>query len=535
MAGPGKLAAFLQNQRTAFLQDLHDGRAQGWVVAMGNEAGDLDSLASSIAYATLSSTLDPPHRSLPLLLTPKKYMTLRPENILALTAAGIPTQKSAGGAEADEIFLHLEDLPVDASELAERGIKFALVDHNTLLPPFRNPNAEGTGQEETEDPVVAIIDHHANDGNHNHASPRIIQIPTGSTTSLVTTYFKAKWEQAIQQSGNATLEPPPTELATLLLSGILIDTGALKAGDNVKTTDTDREAAEFLWRVSSPQVTSMYASDSTTTNGSTGMTLESLQAGLIAPELSAFANSLFEAKNDVSSLSTHELLLRDYKEYTMHTAAAAAAAAATASSGESLTVGLSTVPMGLSLWLTRDAPHNGLVPGWQNFVAAMDEWMVERGLDIAGVLTSFNDPPKVPSGAATNVGKGKHRRELVFIVRARPQQQQPAVAAVASGEPSPAVTRAEQIAQTLIQGISNAGPILDAQVWKPGKPFEKNEALVQGLKDELMMDPQDARKVGRFGCVWRQGNAASTRKQVAPLIVSSRPLRFSLPSWIPSP
>lgn len=35
----GRLATFLQDQRRAFLQDLENGTAQGWVIAMGNEAG----------------------------------------------------------------------------------------------------------------------------------------------------------------------------------------------------------------------------------------------------------------------------------------------------------------------------------------------------------------------------------------------------------------------------------------------------------------------------------------------------------------
>ncbi|KAJ9099759.1 hypothetical protein QFC21_003757 [Naganishia friedmannii] len=471
----GRLATFLQDQRKAFLQDLQDGNGQGWVVAMGNEAGDLDSLASSIAYSTLSSTLSPPTRSLPLLLTPKKYMSLRPENILALNSALIPTQQSRDG----EIFLHLEDLPIDPAELARKGIKFALVDHNSLLPPFQSTDPS------LKDPVVAIFDHHADDGNHIHASSRLIQIPTGSTTSLVTTYFKDAWQRAIQ-SGDERLEPP-SELATLLLSGILIDTGALKAGPDVKTTKTDRDAAEFLYRISE-------LGAQTTGNGSNSgmtMTVESLQAGRIPPDLTEFAKKLFEAKNDVSELTTHELLLRDYKEYTMHTS----------SESDTLNVGLSTVPMGLSIWLSRNIPAKGITPGWQPFVSALDEWMTERNIDIAGVLTSFNTPPKVVGD------KGKHKRELVFLVRSR--QQQPITDA--------SITRAEEIADALTAGINGAGPILDAQVWRPHKPFHKNEELVQGLEDELM-DVQEARQAGRFGCVWRQGNAASTRKQVAPLV-----------------
>jgi exopolyphosphatase len=409
-------------------------------------------------------------------------MSLRPENILALNSGLIPTQQPLSGA-ATPIFLHLEDLPVDPAQLAEKGISFALVDHNSLLPPFQSSDPSI----HAEDPVVAIIDHHADDGNHIHASPRLIQIPTGSTTSLVTTYFQDAWQRAIHSGDEATV--PPSELATLLLSGILIDTGALKAGLDVKTTDTDRKAAEFLYRISE------LGSGSSTSNGYSApgavMTLESLRAGRVAPELTEFANKLFEAKNDVSELSTHELLLRDYKEYTMHTS----------SESDALNVGLSTVPMGLSIWLSRNLPAKGITPGWQPFVSAMDEWMDERNLDIAGILTSFNNPPK-------EIGeKGKHKRELVFIVRAR----QPV-----SGH---SITRAEEIADALTAGINGAGPILDAQVWRPHKPFHKDEELVQGLEDELM-NVQEARQVGRFGCVWRQGNAASTRKQVAPLVVS---------------
>lgn len=404
-------------------------------------------------------------------------MSLRPENILALETALIPT--GARGSDDRDTFLHLEDLPVDSHELARRGVKFALVDHNTLLPPF----TDGAG---TEDPVVAIIDHHADDGNHIHASPRVIQIPTGSTTSLVTMFFKDKWQQAIQKGTQA--QQPPEELATLLLSGILIDTGALKAGENVKTTETDRQAAEFLWNVAANSFTLGITS-------SGGMTMDSLRAGEVDPGLTEYANKLFSAKNDVSSLSTHDLLLRDYKEYTMPTSSAA----------ELLTVGLSTVPLALSVWLSRDNEATGMEPGWKPFILAMDQWMTERNLDIAGVLTSFNDPVK--EDAESDKVKGKHRRELAFFIRARPP--------VTAGS----ITRAREIADALTRGINDSGPILDVRLWKPSKPYSKSESLVQGLEDELMV-PQKAERNARFGGVWRQGNASSTRKQVAPLVVS---------------
>lgn len=415
-------------------------------------------------------------------------MSLRPENALALQKALIPPDSQT------DTFLHLEDLPVDSHALARLGVKFALVDHNTLLPPFR-------AEEATEDPVVAIIDHHADDGHHKTASPRIIQIPTGSTTSLVTLFFKDKWRQAVQSES-----APPAEVATLLLSGILIDTGALKAAINAKTTDTDRAAAEFLWRVS----TSSQAFQATSSGG---MTIDDLRAGRIDETLSKYADSLFTAKNDVSGLSTHDLLFRDYKEYSMETA----------SPGEQLNVGLSTVPLALAPWLSRDQEEKGLNPGWKPFMLALDAWMAERRLDVAGILTTFNDPLKEasPTDSPTSKVKGKHKRELAVFVRAR--------------EPvSPTgITRAREISDALIEGIRAAGSILDVQVWKPSKPFKKDkgEALVQGLEDELMA-PQKNKENARFGCVWRQGNASSTRKQVAPLIVGDSEMRKSRARWL---
>lgn len=279
----------------------------------------------------------------------------------------------------------------------------------------------------------------------------------------------------------------------MLLSGILIDTGALKAALNAKTTDADRSAAEFLWQVSSSTQSFKGASV-------VGMTLQDISAGRIDPSLSDWANALFEAKNDVTGLSTHDLLFRDYKEYAM----------STSDPNEVLTVGLSTVPLALAPWLSRDHAETGLNPGWKPFMLAMDSWMAERNLDVAGVLTTFNDPLKEasPTASPTSKTKGKHRRELAIFVRARHPES-----------PS-SITRAREISEALISGINAAGPILDVQVWKPSKPFKTDgEGLVQGLEDELMV-PQKAQGNARFGCVWRQGNASSTRKQVAPLIVS---------------
>lgn len=37
----GRLAGFLESQKSEFLADLKDGKGKGWVMVMGNEAGGM--------------------------------------------------------------------------------------------------------------------------------------------------------------------------------------------------------------------------------------------------------------------------------------------------------------------------------------------------------------------------------------------------------------------------------------------------------------------------------------------------------------
>ncbi|ODN73356.1 hypothetical protein L202_07896 [Cryptococcus amylolentus CBS 6039] len=417
----GRLAGFLISQRDLFLQDLREGKGKGWTVVMGNEAGDLDSLASSIAFSQLSSTLLA-SRVVPLILTPPKFMPLRPENLLALRNASLPLSS----------LLHTNQLPIATSELAGQGVKFALVDHNRLLPQF------GDGQ------VESVIDHHEDEGVHTDASIREITFPTGSCTSLVTKHFRGQWEASLSRGA-----PIPSELATLLLSGILIDTGGLKPGR--KATPIDYEAAAFLHPISTlPQIGSNFS-------------VSAVSAEAVPAPLSGLAETLSETKNDVSSLSTYELLMRDYKEYTWPTRAAAY---------PTLKVGLSTVPLGLKPWIAK-APE-----GWESLMEGVRVWMQERTLDLEGILTTYSSEKK-----------GKHKRQLALIARA--------------GGVLHTNEQAEQVFASLVKGLE-ASEELVLQEWKPEKAVKRE--VVGG--EEVWVK------------VWVQGNAKATRKQVAPLLVS---------------
>jgi exopolyphosphatase len=435
---------------------------------------DTDSLASSIAYATLNSKLAN-KRSIPLILTPSTLVNLRPENQLALSLAQIP----------ESCLMYIDQLPLPTAELAVMDFKFALVDHNSLLAQF-HPHPEAAGMD---DPVEAIIDHHADDQMHKGASPRIIQVPTGSTSSLVAMHFAPKWEVVLDKD-QAEEDSVPRELASLLLTAALIDTGGLKPGEGSKTTETDRQAGEFLWKIAGKDLSELFP-DSSALSGSTPtveVSAESLKQGSIPTSLKGLTDELFAAKFDVTGLSSRELLMRDYKEYSLHTSL----------DNKEVKVGLSTVPLGLGNWLSRE---RGQDQGWEGLLEAVDDWMLERGLDVSGVLTTFRET------ATEEREKGKGRREIFLIVRTSDDS------VLSSAE-------AERLFKTLQKGMIDAEEVLELKSW-PGK--KAGATLRKELKDlSLVRGDGEAgkSKVNRWGDVWRQGNTSSTRKQVQPLMVS---------------
>lgn len=384
---------------------------------------DLDSLSSSISYAYLSSALLA-ERAIPLILTPPSLMQLRPENLLAFQLASIPAST----------LLHLSTLTSGPESLAKFGATFTLVDHNRLLPFF------GDGK------VVAVFDHHDDEGAHLDAKPRIVQVPTGSCSSLVAQHFAPQWQAAVSGPAGQAGSPVPPEVASLLLSSILIDTGGLKAKNGSKTTPTDVQAASFLFPLST------LANETTTF------------AAEVPVPLTDLAQKLLDTKNDVSHLSTHDLLIRDYKSYSLTTSSATFPV---------LRVGLSTVPLALKKWTTRDASS------WSGLFDGAEAYMAEHDLDIEGILTTYRSD------------KGNHKRELVLILRSGANR------AIANDE------QAAEVFEELVKGLE-ADPVLSL-----------GERKNMDTVDEGMLV-----KSGRRIKVWSQKNASATRKQVAPVLVS---------------
>jgi exopolyphosphatase len=288
---------------------------------------DLDSIASAIGYAFLSAK---DSKIVPLIQTSRDSLQLRPENMDAFKMASLDPS----------FLLTSSDIP---SAPAPQPSRYALVDHNRLFSSF-------TGE------VVAIIDHHEDEHMHNSAKPRIIR-PVGSCASLVTLQFRSTLE-----SGNAEQNK---DVAVLLLSAILIDTGALKP--NRKAVEEDYQAAQLLMPLSG------LATDAGSISG---------DGSPIPASLQAYFEALSLAKSNVGHLSTRDLLRRDYKEYVYSTGTRC---------------GLATVPIRLESLYER---------GVDEFWEGVDAWMEERKLHVLGMLTTYK-----------SAKKGKGRRQSVWVVR----------------------------------------------------------------------------------------------------------------------
>lgn len=332
---------------------------------MGNEAGDLDSVASSIGYAWYRSHAETQNiggKTVALMPMPRSDFSLRAENVYALEMAGVH--------EPFDELLCPEDLPPD-----HKGTDYALVDHNNS---HNSSNIR----------VVAVIDHHEDEGKyHDTASPRIIE-PAGSCASLVTRLF---------MSGSGHTSIPP-DLAGLLLSAIATDTRGLREGG--KALEVDRAAAAWLLGYVDPMKQTSLTGESCVTQTPKETDPSMSRETVDHTWLRALSDTLSSKKSAVSHLSTRDLLRRDYKQYTLELSPSLKQ-----ESGGVIQVGLATVPLPLSAFFKS---------GSAVVINATTSWTEERGLTILGVLTTYRSK------------KDKGRREQLWIVKKSkdaPQQQ----------------------------------------------------------------------------------------------------------------
>jgi len=339
------LRNWIIQQHRAFSADLASGSLKNWVVCVGNEAGDLDTLASSIGFSFFASlasqshaSKEPRHKYIPVQQTKSTDFSLRTENMHVLKLANL-LDNQRNDLPMPELICPDQ---VDFSKFTPYGAKYALVDHNRINTSIFGQSAE----------VVAVIDHHepeADDTLYRTASPRLIQVPTGSCASLVVNYFSPDL---------SVNDPIPAELADLLLSAIVLDTANFKLlAEGGKATQADLTAKQWL----TPR--SRFAQVAASSSSSTG--------------LKDYYKQLAAMQKDVSNLSSAQLLLRDYKQSEIN--------------GWSL--GISSVPITLEAWIQEKCQGD-----WTKFLSALKEHADSKKLDLGCVLTHSSKAKDLTAG-----------------------------------------------------------------------------------------------------------------------------------------
>ncbi|MCL2294247.1 MAG: DHH family phosphoesterase [Spirochaetes bacterium] len=227
-------------------------------VVIGNEAADIDSIASSIVYAFFRESINSKKEEIfiPVINIHEDDLRLRNEAVYLFSQTGITPENL--------IFIN----QINLEELAEkRKLRVILVDHN-------KPTHT---QEFFSDYVEEIIDHHDDEKSYSGIT-KIIE-KTGSTATLV--------GEKILGAGAGAGEKflLDRDSAFLLGAAIMIDTSNLsyKSG---KTTAKDEKVLSHL--------VSEYKIDRV-----------------------EFFKNLVMRKRDLSNLSSRDMLRKDYKEWIM--------------------------------------------------------------------------------------------------------------------------------------------------------------------------------------------------------------------------
>ncbi|KJE93246.1 hypothetical protein CAOG_04060 [Capsaspora owczarzaki ATCC 30864] len=227
-----RLKAYLQRSRKALYDMFHPLKAttlsarQKLHVVMGNQASDLDSMATSIIHAFTSAAHHHADNSslpiiqnntliVPMMNIPRQDYRLRTEVAYMFAKIGL----------TPEMLVFVDDF--DANVINARGLlQVTLVDHNMLAPEQASFGSS----------VVRILDHHSDDGHHAGIADRQVDL-VGSCSTLMT--------ERILASPELKATVLDAHVAALLLGTILVDTVNL---DTVKgkTTQRDLDAAHAL-------------------------------------------------------------------------------------------------------------------------------------------------------------------------------------------------------------------------------------------------------------------------------------------------
>ncbi|KAG7218822.1 hypothetical protein INR49_019690 [Caranx melampygus] len=220
-------------------------------VVLGNEACDVDSMVSALAYAYfLSKTELSDTLTLPLLNIRQSELLLRSDNLFLLRQTGLSPQ----------LLLFRDQLDLRALHRDGR-LRLTLVDHNILA----------SADSDLEGAVVEVIDHHLLEREPSPSCPVTVET-VGSCATLVTERIIQKAPQILDQ-----------QLAQLLYAAVVLDCVNMAPAAGKVTPKDSQYAAVLETRFPS------------------------------LPPRGALFQALNNAKFDVSGLNTEQMLLKDMK------------------------------------------------------------------------------------------------------------------------------------------------------------------------------------------------------------------------------
>lgn len=187
-------------------------------VVFGNEAGDADSIISSLSLSYVDSEYYNKPIT-PIISIPRADLNLRTETALLLELVGIQTDK-----------LHY----IDDDEVWRSVTELTLVDHNRLTPEtLSNDDAIQ---------VVEILDHHQDEGSHENVQGDLRNVAFVENKALVASTCTLVAERLFQSN---TKPPYDAQLSLALLGVILLDTVNMEPQAG-KGTPRDQAAIDTL-------------------------------------------------------------------------------------------------------------------------------------------------------------------------------------------------------------------------------------------------------------------------------------------------
>ncbi|XP_053288808.1 exopolyphosphatase PRUNE1 [Pleuronectes platessa] len=241
---------FLSGCRRA-LQVNTEHPGPGFHVVLGNEACDVDSVVSALAYAYFLSKTSPSEMlALPVMNIRQSELLLRSDVVFLLRQTGLSPDVLMFRDQLDLRVLHRDG-----------RLRLTLVDHNVL--PSSDSDLEGA--------VVEVIDHHLLEREPSASCPVVVET-VGSCATLITERIVQKAPQILDQ-----------QLAQLLYAAVVLDCVNMAPAAG-KVTPKDSQYASML---------------------------ENRFPTL--PPRGALFQALQNAKFDVSGLNTEQMLLKDMK------------------------------------------------------------------------------------------------------------------------------------------------------------------------------------------------------------------------------